>query len=122
MPKSSIATRTPSALNSAESSRGVVGVAHGDALGDLECEVLRVEPGRGERLVDVDDEGVVVELLARDVDREVERETVLAPDRGLRARGAQHPPADIDDHPGLLEQRDEEVGMDDAANSGAASG
>ena len=54
--------------------------------------------------------------LPGDVDREVERESAVAPDRGLRARGAQHPPADVDDHPGLLEQGDEEVGIDDAAN------
>ena len=52
-------------LELGEPSRGVVGVAHGDALGDLERQAARFEPGRCERLVDVDDERVVVELLAR---------------------------------------------------------
>ena len=92
------------------------GVLHHDALGDLELEEARREPARVERLGDHLHQVVLLELDARDVDRDHEvRDSHLPPRLVLAAGFAQHPPAQGHDEPGLLGERDEFGGRHQAA-------
>ena len=71
-----------------------------------------VEVAELEGVADVVDDGVVVELAARDVDRDVQR-CRLGHARPPSARQAsiEHPVADLADLAGLFEDRDELVGL-----------
>ena len=68
---------------------------------------------------DVDDELVGVELARGDVDGDADRMAGVAPAHGLPAGLLQHPLADLDDQPGLLEQRDEVVRLHEPARRAA---
>ena len=54
MPKSSMASRTPSAVQAGQDGRGQVDVVHGQALGDLQAELRRVDAGGREHLGHLD--------------------------------------------------------------------
>ena len=112
MPKSSTAMRTPSSLMARSRWAVAVGVAHEGGFGDLDDQRGGVETAHGEGVADVLDDGVVVELAARDVDRDVEGVAPGVPGGHLLAGLAQHPAADLADLAGLLEDRDELVGLD----------
>ena len=73
-------------------------------------------PLSGERAFDLADELVGVELASGDVDGDADRIPRGPPDGALTAGLLEHPAADLDDQPGLLEQGDEVVGLDDAAH------
>ena len=81
-------------------------------FGDLEVEPARREAGRGERAERDLHQVAALELHRRQIDRDADR---LGPARGLRAGGAQHPLAERDDQAGLLGERDELAGRDQAA-------
>ena len=69
-----------------------------------------------ERAFYVGDELIGVELSCGDVDGDVDRIAGLTPRGALTAGLAQDPPADLCDQSCLLQQRDEVVGLNDAAH------
>ncbi len=115
MPKSSIAIRTPNSLDAGEAHSGLLDVAHDGRLGDLERERVRVQRAVGERPLDIGHELVTVELARGDVDGHADRVAGVAPAHALVARLVEDPATDFDHQPGLLQQRDEVVRLDDAA-------
>ena len=115
MPKSSIAMRTPSSL-SAASRRAVSSALRISVVSVISIvSALGASPLELERPFDVIEEIVGVELARGDVDRHAERVAGLLPLGALAAGLPEDPGADVDDHPALLEQRDEVVGLDDPA-------
>src|SRR4051794_30699475 len=84
------------------------------ALGDLELELLRVQPAVGERRADVVDQVLVPELPAGEVDAD-ERASATSPEPGERlpAGSPEHAPAEGDDHPRLLRQAHEALGAEE---------
>ena len=74
---------------------------------------VAARPLSSRALADVLDDGVVVELAAGDVDRDVEGVAAGVPGGHLLAGVAQHPPADFSDLAGLFEDRDELVGLNE---------
>ena len=107
--------RTPSSLTAAEPLRRRLRVSHDRGLGDLEDQGAGIDAAFQQRIADVGDELGGFELADREVHREVDPVAVRAPARGLAARFVQHPAADRDDVAGFLEDRHEDVGVDDAA-------
>ena len=109
--------RTPELLDRGQPARGLLGVAHEGRLGDLDRQRRRRHRARcGERLRDIVDELVGVELARGDVDGHADRMAGAAPDGALRRQAClstQLPTST--DQAGLLEQGDEVVGLDDAA-------
>ena len=90
---------------------GAVAVAlHVGALGDLELEHGRVEPGPVQRTADLRRQVRVAELDRREVDGHPDRVTGVAPAPALVAGGVQHPVADLADQPAGLGDGDELVG------------
>ncbi|MGA2013372.1 MAG: hypothetical protein ABSH51_22930, partial [Solirubrobacteraceae bacterium] len=88
------------------------------ALGQLQRQAPRVEPGAAQRGGDRVGECAVGDLDGRQIDRHRQRGVVGAlamPARGLPARPVQHPAADRLDQPVLLGHRDELPGRDPAA-------
>ena len=96
---------------------GVLGVAHQRRLCDLQRQRPRRQPAARERLAHVADELVGLQLARGHVHRDAHRAAVRAPAGALAARLLQHPPADVDDQPRLLQQRDEVVGLHEAART-----
>ena len=122
MPKSSIAIRTPRSLIAASRARGLLDVAHQRRLGDLDRQrsggsPLAASASRCRRSAGRCRAGGP---------RRSPRSTIAWPacsHVGALAAGlAQHPAPDLDDQAGLLEQRDEGVGLDERRARGAASG
>ena len=72
MPKSSTAMRTPRSLMAWRRRAVSSAVAHQRGLGDLDDQGVGLEAAVVECVADVVDDGVVVELAAGDVDRDVE--------------------------------------------------
>ena len=73
----------------------------------------RLQAALRERVAHVGHELVGVELARRDVDGDADRVPGLAPGGALSAGLLQHPLADLDDQAGLLQQRDEVIGLHD---------
>ena len=115
VPKSSIATLMPSALT-AVSWRAVASASRMIAV-----SVISMTSADGSSPVSVRvsaeilDEVLVVELARRDIDGDVHVPRRQVPLDRLAARFGQYPAPDVDDLVGLLEQRDEGVGLHHAA-------
>src|SRR5216684_1308861 len=82
---------------------------HEEALGHLQPQRPRREARFAEDVADQRDQAVLLELLGAEVDADLQGGHVepLLPAPHLPARLAQHPPADGQDEPRLLRQRDE---------------
>src|SRR6266446_2486590 len=79
-----------------------LGVLDHHALGELELEQFRPQPGALQRGRDILDQILVGELARREVHRHVQRrKTFPLPGDVLRASGVQHPFPDRHDEPGL---------------------
>jgi hypothetical protein len=109
-------------LELGESRERGAGVLHRRALGDLEHQRPRRDPGGVEGGADVRDElrrvGCPVQLPAGDVDGHVRRGVRAVdplPVPQLAARLAEHPPAERHDQAGVLGRRDERPGPQHAA-------
>ncbi|MFO1408778.1 MAG: hypothetical protein U1F06_00130 [Steroidobacteraceae bacterium] len=84
----------------------LVGIAREHRLGELELQRRRRHAAEAQRVVDMGEEGVVQQLLHRDVDRD--RAGALAHQAArLHAGAAQHPVAEARHLAALLGQRDE---------------
>ena len=95
---------------------GVLGVAHHQALGELQVEVGGGQAGLGEGALDGGQQVGVVELAGRQVDAHRHPADALLQPRPLLAAGlAQHPRADRHDQAALLGDGDEPVGRHQAA-------
>ena len=97
---------------------GHIRVEHHHGLGDLEDERRRGEPAVCERVLDVANDRLRLQLLGGEVDADRERVRPREPsvkDRSLPAGFAQHPGADRNDQTGFLGQRDEVERRDEPA-------
>ena len=122
MPKSSIAIRTPRSLIAA-SRRAVCSTSRIRVVSVISIVSASGEsPESAERVADVVDQLVAVELAARDVDGHRDLVPGGRPLGALPAALGEHPAPDLGDQAGLLEQRDEAVGLHDPALGVAASG
>jgi hypothetical protein len=82
---------------------GLFRVAHDAALSELEIEVGGIEAGFLDHLGDAANEILLLELPAREVDRETQADkALLLPGSDLRASGAQNPATEVENQPGLL--------------------
>ena len=102
-------------LDLGEPAGGLLDVAHQRRLGDLDRQRRGVQAAVGERVFDVGRDLIGVELAPGDVDGHADRIPGRSPRGALSAGLLQDPPADLRDQPRLLEQRDEVVGLKDAA-------
>jgi hypothetical protein len=82
----------------------LIGVAHQDRFGDLQFQPLRLEPGIGERTMDLAHERALGKLHGRNVDGHAD---AGGPGRRIAAGLGQYPAADRDDQTRLLGQWDE---------------
>ena len=107
-----VVDRDPDAqsLELVEDRAGDLGVAQQRALGDLELEAFGLEAGLGERLADLVDQLAMEELRGRQVDRHADP----GPGGCARAGLVQHPGAERHDQAGLLGDRQELAGQDQA--------
>ena len=91
VPKSSMATRTPRVCSVVRMLRRQVDVVHGQALGHLEAELPRVEPGRLQDAGHLVDQVGLLELAGRHVHPDLERDPeFLLPDLRLAAGLLEH--------------------------------
>ena len=103
------------AIQRLELGHRLLGVAHDAALGQLELEIRGVEGAALDHARDVAHQILLLELAPGQVDREAQaREARLVPGAHLRAGGAQHEAPELQDQAGLLGQRDELGGRDQA--------
>ena len=98
---------------------GHFGVGYEHALGDLEGEGRRFEPGLVEHAAYVVDEAGVAELAGRQVDRDGQAIPTMGklPVPGSPTGLPQHPASDLDDEAVLLGEVDE-LGRGNQATSG----
>ena len=74
--------------------------------------MLGIEVAVRERIADVVNQPIGLQVPHGDVDRDAGPVSSLVPRPGLPAGLVEHPPADLDDEATLLEHRDEDVGRD----------
>src|SRR5574341_1852808 len=93
----------PQSLELAQYLDGVLGVLHGQALGDLQLQKPRIELGFPEGLVDVAHEVRILELPGGEVDRDRQRASEAGlPDLDLKAGGPEDPGGEPRDDTGQL--------------------
>ena len=98
-------------LERAEGGFGIDGARDQRVRSDLDLERVRRDAVPAERLGDLGGEAGLQELSARDVDRDADAfEAVLFPLGDLSADGVEHPPAHVDDEPGVVQHVDEDGG------------
>ncbi len=118
MPKSSRTRRTPISLSALSVRPGGRRLLDQDALGDLESQVLGVEPGAGKDLRDRGGEIPVGDLAGREIDGDVEGPGVRplpVPLEHLAAGGFLDPAPDRLDQPAVLGDGDELGGFEQPA-------
>src|ERR1035437_2181490 len=98
-----------------ESAHGLFLLVEQRPLGEFEDERRRIEVTRRDRRPNVLDEVVVLQLVHRDVHRDVEAVTAGVPQCALKARRAKCPATDRNDLTRRLEIVDEHVRVDDAS-------
>jgi hypothetical protein len=104
--------RNPQILDLLQQTYRAREVLHHHAFGDFKLQQVRRHAGFTERTTDIVQEVGVDELAGRKVYRHADRrQPVPLPLHVLRTSGLEHPPADRNDQPGLLGQRDELVGL-----------
>ena len=101
-------------LQAVQPGDGGGGVPHQRGLGDLQNEQGRIDPAGVQRVADVVDQLVGLELTHGDVDRNACPTPPRLPARRLPARLVEYPPADVDDEAALFENRDEDIRRDGA--------
>ncbi len=112
MPKSSIAMRTPSCLTACQPAHRLLGVAHDRGLGDLQRQRARVEATLAQRRRGRAPTNSSVSSWRAETFTDIPIAWPASRQPGALAAGlAQHPAADLGDHPGLLQQRHEVVGL-----------
>ena len=116
MPKSSRESRTPSRSSAARVSATRAGLGHEDALGELERGRADAgSPWRARPAATVCGQRRAVQVAGRDVDRDGHLQPDRPPLRGLRERGVDDVAGEPVHEAGVLGQRDEVVGEDQAA-------
>ena len=104
----------PMLLELAQRGDGELGILRDRALGQLDLEPRRIDAGLVHHLDDALDQIGLLELARGHIDADVQVEPGIAPAAQLGARGAQDPLAERHDEPGLLRERDEARGLDQA--------
>jgi len=112
VPKSSMAILDAEHLQAAQHGERSREIADESALGDLEREAARLQPGLEQHAVHETRQVAMAELHRRQVQRDLQRRR---PGGGLAARFSQGPFSDRHNQPVLLGGRDEAAGRDQAA-------
>ena len=114
MPKSSIEKRQADLRQALERRRRARRVEHDRGLGDLELEQRGLDVVDGQQPRDVDRQRRVEERARRQVDRDGQLVALLLPGAALAHGRSQYPAGEGDDEAGLLGDRHELLGAEEA--------